>query len=93
MVMYGDDPNARLAELHQRVDRLENFIKQHIGYQPGAHNPNTPHPQLSAISLGAYTITNGTTDRSYDANTVAVAELADIVYTMWTDLHAIGILG
>ena len=33
-----------------------------------------------------YTTTNVTEDRTFDANTVAVAELADIVWTLIADL-------
>jgi len=40
----------------------------------------------------AYVITNGTTDRGYDANTVAVAELADVVYTLIKDLASTGLI-
>lgn len=43
-------------------------------------------------SLGTYTVTNLTTDRTYDADTVAVAELADIVGTLIADLRAQGIV-
>lgn len=34
----------------------------------------------------AYTTTNVTEDRDFDANTVAVAELADVVWTLIADL-------
>lgn len=93
MVTPDNSLNREVFELRERVAALEKFIGQHQGHQFGAQTPNIPHPQLSAISRGGYTITNGTTDRTYDADTVVVAELADIVYTMWTDLNAIGILG
>jgi parallel beta-helix repeat protein len=39
-----------------------------------------------------YTPTNVTTDRSYDANTVVVAELADVVGTLIKDLQEKGII-
>jgi hypothetical protein len=39
-----------------------------------------------------YTITNVTPDRSCDADTVAVAELADIVGTLIADLRTLGII-
>lgn len=39
-----------------------------------------------------YTPTNVTTDRSYDADTVVVAELADVVGTLIADLQAMGML-
>lgn len=40
---------------------------------------------------GTYTVTNRTTDRSYDCDTVVVAELADIVGTMILDLQNYGL--
>lgn len=45
-----------------------------------------------ATRPSAYTVTNGTTDRAYDADTVAVAELADIVATLIADLKLYGLL-
>lgn len=41
----------------------------------------------------AYTVTNGTTDRSYDADSYTGDEIADVLYTLITDLQAKGILG
>lgn len=41
-------------------------------------------------TLGTYTPTNVTTDRTFDADTVAVAELADIVGTLIADLKIQG---
>jgi len=40
-----------------------------------------------------WTITNDGADRAFDADTVAVAELADVVATLITDLAATGIIG
>jgi len=39
----------------------------------------------------AYTVTNGLTDRTYDANTVTIAELADVVGTIISDLKGKGL--
>lgn len=47
---------------------------------------------LSAPS-SAYTPTNVSADRAFDADTVAVAELADVVGTLIADLQAKGVLG
>jgi hypothetical protein len=41
----------------------------------------------------AYTPTNVTTDRSYDANSTTTDELADVLGTVIADLQAVGILG
>jgi hypothetical protein len=40
-----------------------------------------------------YTVTNGTTDRTYDADATTVNELADVVATLIADLKATGIIG
>ena len=87
------DPLVRMRKLEEKVELLERQMKLHVGYQQGAATPNNPHPQYSAASRGAYTVTNGTTDRSYNADTVVVAELADVVYTLITDLQSTGQLG
>lgn len=41
----------------------------------------------------AYTPTNVTTDRSYDANATTIDELADVVGTLVQDLQQIGLIG
>lgn len=43
-------------------------------------------------SGGTYTPTNVTVDRAFDADTVAVAELADVVGTLIADLKLKGLL-
>lgn len=45
-----------------------------------------------AARPAAYTITNGTADRAYDANATTTAELADVLYTLITDLQTFGLL-
>jgi len=44
------------------------------------------------VIANAYTLTNPTEDRSFDADTVAVAELADVVATVIQDLINYGLL-
>ncbi len=41
----------------------------------------------------AYTPTNDSTDRSFDANATSVDELADVLATLITDLQATGLIG
>jgi len=48
---------------------------------------------VPVVRSAAWTITNDIADRAFDANTVAVAELADVVATLITDLAATGIIG
>ena len=47
---------------------------------------------VSTLTTQTYTASNVSTDRSYDADTVAVAELADVVGTMIADLRAKGLV-
>lgn len=49
--------------------------------------------KLAAGGAPTYAASNVTTDRAYDADTVLVAELADIVGTLIADLRAKGIVG
>jgi len=60
---------------------------EHTGTLVGLYGA-TPVAQSAA-----YTPTNVTPDRSYDANATTVNELADVVGTMIADLQAIGIYG
>ena len=78
------------SELNQRIHRLELLVQRHTGKSEGISINTLPHPNMHIDSV--YTITNGTTDRTYDADTVAIAELADIVYTLIQDLKTLGIL-
>ena len=41
----------------------------------------------------AYTPTNVTPDRSYDADATTVNELADVLGTLIADLQAVGLVG
>ncbi len=47
----------------------------------------------AAVQPAAYTPTNVTTDRSYDANSTTVDELADVIGTIIADLQSVGLLG
>lgn len=39
-----------------------------------------------------YTVTNGATDRAYDANTTSIDELADVLGTLIADLQSAGLI-
>lgn len=49
--------------------------------------------KLYTVNSGsAYSITNGTTDRSFNANSTSLDELADVVSTLITDLKLTGLI-
>jgi hypothetical protein len=48
--------------------------------------------KTAGVSPPTYTETNVTTDRTYDANSTTIAELADVVGTLIADLRAIGLV-
>lgn len=47
----------------------------------------------AAEQPGPYSTVNVTTDRTFDADTVAIAELADVVGTLIADLQSLGLIG
>lgn len=49
-------------------------------------------PDLQANPPSAYTVTNGVSDRAYDANATTTDELADVLGTLIADLKTYGIL-
>lgn len=65
----------------------------------GADNAHLVADSAQATGLkwlaatGTYTPTNVTPDRSFDADTVLIEELADVVGTLIADLQAQGIIG
>ena len=74
----------------QDVVHLATLLHNHIGRTSGVPNIRRPHPNMHINSV--YTITNGTTDRTYDADASSTAELADVLYTLIQDLKTLGIL-
>lgn len=57
------------------------------------HVLNESGDVIKLYQVAAYTPTNVTTDRSYDANATTTDELADVLGTLISDLQALGILG
>lgn len=48
---------------------------------------------LAPTSPSAYVVTNGTTDRTFDANATSIDELSDIIATLIVDLQAAKVIG
>lgn len=81
-----------IEDLENRIRYLESELSRHRGSQAGASS-NLPHSNMSAINQGAYTITNGSVDRAYDASASSTNELANVLYTLIQDLKLLGIVG
>ena len=77
-------------QLEQRIKTIENIKFTHIGIPQGVQLFTLPHPNMHVAVT--YTITNGTTDRTYNANATSVDELADILYTLIQDLKLLGLV-
>lgn len=73
----GDMIAGRTVErsLQQRVAELEQTVKQLREDLIAASKPNV-----------TYTVTNALTDRTYNADSTSVAELADILATLLSDI-------
>jgi len=60
-----------------------------VSYVPPIVTPTVAAPG----GVAAYTVSNVTTDRAYDADATSTAELADILGTLLADLKTRGIVG
>lgn len=66
-----------------------------IGVTPGEKlevNGNVKAAKFIMATQQTYTVTNGTTDRSYDANATTIDELADVLGSLIADLKTVGVI-
>ena len=80
-----------LEEIWAKLEYIERQLQTHMGTQQGVPTAQQPHPNMGVRS-GVYTVSNLTTDRTYDANSTTTDELADVLGTLITDLKVNGIL-
>lgn len=50
------------------------------------------HPQYALAGTSVYTVTNTTTDRTFNANSYTTDELADVLGTLIADLKISGVI-
>ena len=83
----GTNPTGDVADCYQlyAADQAAGNSCPHIRTENGNI--------IKLYRLATYTPSNVTPDRSFDADTVAVDELADVVGTLIADLQAAGFLG
>ena len=92
-VSLGADGDISLGSTSLRVVRPYQTEMIDLGTTTGPYRFNNVHAvKFIPKTQGTYTATNVTTDRSFDADTVAVAELADVVGTLIADLRTAGIV-
>lgn len=77
--------------IENRLSRLEQQIANHLGQQQSIGTSTLPHGNMHAAVT--YLVTNGVINRTYDADTIVIADLADIVYSIITDLQLLGLVG
>lgn len=78
--------------LSDRVIKLEDFIRRHIGVTYGSIDTHSPHPTMVALDK-EYTTSNVTSSRTLDATVATLAELRQVVGTLLEDLQLAGIIG
>lgn len=78
---YDHSPSANLRESYAGGNKMFAYNATQMGFF-GA----------SPASRQTYTASNVTTDRSYDADAVLIAELADVVGTLIADLRSLGLV-
>lgn len=80
-----------MSSIEERLNLLERLYASHLGQQQALGTSLLPHGNMHVDVT--YTITNGTTDRTYDADASSTNELADILYTLIQDLKLLGLVG
>lgn len=94
--IQGTDP--RTAPDHAGAHNAErtaiNAIEAELGLQPkGTYvSVRARLDAIQAATAGVYTVTNVTTDRSYNANSYTFDEIADVLGTLIADLKAKAII-
>lgn len=86
---FNNLPGKNLAIYSDGTVPAEATGRIRINYWPTTTNDGSHKPVLNPRT---YTATNVTVDRSFDADTVAVAELADVVGTLLSDLRQRGVI-
>lgn len=77
------------------ADTAAIYVKDIVAGNAAVHvkTENGQEIKLYQVNAGsAYTVTNSTTDRTYDANSTTMNELADVVATLIADLKLTGII-
>lgn len=67
------------------------YLTIDIDYWPSAYDDGALG-QIQSYVTGSYTVTNGTTDRSFDADATSDAEIADVLATLISDLKIAGVI-
>jgi len=78
-----------MPSIEDRLALIEKQLHTHLGNRTGSTS-KLPHSNMHLTDI--YTPSNVTTDRTYDADTVLVAELADVVGTLIADLKRLGLI-
>lgn len=78
-----------MLKTEERLSKLEQLFNSHIGNR---YNASTLLPHSNMNVDVTYTITNGTTDRTYDADASSINELSDILYSLIQDLKLLGLI-
>ncbi|MHC4752867.1 MAG: hypothetical protein ACYTFW_23730 [Planctomycetota bacterium] len=105
---HGAIPNTRLdiaagamefAEMTAPAAGAANTTRTYAEDNAGTTRQRVKFSSGNAVTIAedgglqTYTVTNVTTDRTYDANSTTVAELADVLGTLIADFQAAGVLG
>lgn len=75
------------------VDAYQQYAADIVAGNTAPHFRTELGNVIKLFTSAAYTPTNVTTDRAYDANATSVDELADVVGTLISDLQATGLIG
>lgn len=75
------------------ADSFEMYATDIVAGNSAPHFRTENGDIIKLFKSAAYTVTNVTTDRSYNANVTSIGELADVLGTLISDLQATGLIG
>ena len=91
----GSDSKTGHAAVHNDLADAIEKIEGELGINPSGTQA-TVRARLDQLQPAAplvYTVANYVTDRSYDANSYTMDELADVLGTLISDLQTRGVIG
>ena len=89
----GDGTNNKMFEVRGDLLNVKVFVDLEIDGDLNHDGTEIGFFGVTPVArAAAYTPTNVTTDRSYDANATSTDELADVLGTLIADLQAYGLL-
>lgn len=88
--IHSCDFSSNIASIGILIDTT---YLNHVNFKDGEGSKLGFYGKTGILKPSTYTVSNVTTDRTYDANATTIDEISDVLGTLITDLKNIGIIG